>query len=154
VGTANAALVAARRQKVAEKIDGRISALKGDIESAKGDAGLRSACLTPLEALKARVHAEESLAHITQAEAEALGEFDVATRRIEDFARKASAPTMAKGVEAQPPKAVLKQKRVVKPSELIQTQYLETKTQVDGFLDRLRMELEQAIDKGERVEIR
>ena len=152
VGTANTALVAARRQQVAGKIDGHIATLKGDIDSAKGDAGLRSACLGPLEALKARVQSEESLAHITQAESEALGEFDAATRRIEEFARRKVQPPEPDDTKPKPP--ALKTKRVVKPSELVQTQYLETKSQVDGFLDKLRMELEQAIDKGERVEIR
>ena len=49
---------------------------------------------------------------------------------------------------------VLKKKRVVQPASFVQTKYLETKADVDGFLDKLRMELEQAIAKEERVEIR
>ena len=111
-------------------------------------------CLKPLEALKARVQAEESLANITQAEAEALKEFDAANARIEEFVRKVAKATVAKGTGPQPTKVVLKKKRVVEPAKLVQSPYLETKADVDGFLDKLRMELEQAIANEERVEIR
>ena len=51
-------------------------------------------------------------------------------------------------------KVVLKKKRVVEPAKLVLSTYLETKADVDGFLDKLRMELEQAIANEERVEIR
>jgi hypothetical protein len=46
---------------------------------------VRVACLKPLELLKQQVEREESLAHITQAEAEAIKEFDAAIARIEEF---------------------------------------------------------------------
>lgn len=155
VGAANAKLVAARRQQAIEKIEGHMAALAHDIEAAKGDSGLRSACLGPLEALKARVQAEESLAHITQAASEALKEFDAANGRIEAFARRAAeSATSAVSGTTTPPTAVLKKKRVVEPARLVESPYLETKSDVDGFLDRLRMELEQAIANEERVEIR
>jgi hypothetical protein len=154
VGTANTALVADRRKQAVEKIDGHIAALMKDIEAAMGDAGLRSACLGPLEALKVRVHAEESLAHITQAKSEALKEFDAANAKIEAFVRRATAATTGTGSGTTTTKVVLKKKRVVEPAKLVQSPYLETKADVDGFLDKLRMELEQAIANEERVEIR
>jgi len=123
------------------------------LEATKGDNGLRSACLGPLEELKARVQNEESLAHITQAEAEALKEFDAAIARIEAYMRLASGPST--GTEPGTiTKVTLKKKRVVEPAKLVQSPYLETKADVDGFLDKLRMELEQAIANEERVEIR
>ncbi len=154
VGTANTALVAARRHQAVEKIDAHIAALTKDIEAAGGDGGLRSACLGPLEALKARVQADESLAHITQAEAEALKESDAATARIEAFVRRASETTTGTGAGKATAKVALKKKRVVEPAKLVQSPYLETKDDVNGFLDRLRMELDQAIENEERVEIR
>src|SRR5262249_23655761 len=92
VGTANTALVTARRQQAIGKVDGHIATLTKDIAAVKGDAGLRTACLGPLDALKARVEAEESLAHITQAESEALKEYDAANAKIEAFVRRASGP--------------------------------------------------------------
>jgi len=154
VGTANTALVTARRQQAVGKIDGHIATLTKDIEAAKGDAGLRSACLGPLEELKGRVQAEESLAHITQAEAEALKAFDAADARIEAFVRRASETDTGTGPGTSATKPVLKKKRVVEPAKFVQSPYLETQADVDGFLDKLRMELEQAVANKERVEIR
>ncbi len=151
-GEANTALVDARRQQAAVKIDGHVAALTKDIEAGNGDGGLKSACLGPLEALMARVQAEESLAHITQAEAEALKEYDAATARIEASVRRAVEKTGDKGTD--PPHRPVKKKRVVQPAKLVQSAYLETQPDVDGFLDRLRRELEQAIANEERVEIR
>ena len=53
----------------------------------------------------------------------------------------------------QPPPQ-LKRRRVVEPSKLVTTAYLESKDDINRFLDLLRTELEQAIDSGERIEIR
>lgn len=154
VGTANTALVAAGRQQAAAKIDGYCADLTRDIQAAGGDAGLRSACLGPLEALKARVQAEESLAHITQAEAEALKESDVATARIEAFARRASERDEDPASGKADLTVAVKKKRVVQPSKLVESPYLETQADVAGFLDRLRSELDQALARHERIEIR
>jgi hypothetical protein len=153
VTSVNTALISACRQHATQKIDGHIGALSKDIEAAKGDAGLRAACLKPLETLKGRVQVEDSLAHITQAEAEALKEFDAASDRIEQFVKKASEKPVATGTQP-PPKPVLKTKKVVEPAKLVQSPYLETQADVDGFLDKLRMELDQAIARNERIEIR
>ncbi|HEU5115840.1 MAG TPA: BREX system P-loop protein BrxC, partial [Isosphaeraceae bacterium] len=152
VGTVNRRLVDARRQEATEAIDKHLATLKKDVEDAKGDAGLRSACLEPLERLKKQVQTQESLAHITQAETEALKAYDAASARIEEFVKKASETTTGGGSGTTGTK--VKTKRVVKPAAFVQSPYLETKADVDGFLDKLRMELEQAIANDERVEIR
>jgi hypothetical protein len=153
VGTANTALVTARRMEAIQRIDGLLVKLTGEIEAATGDAGLHAGCLQPLETLKGRVQTQESLAHITQAESETLKEYDAAFTRIEEFVRKANARAPENGADPQV-KPVLKKKRVIEPSKLVTTTYLESKADVDRFLDTLRMELEQAIAGGERIEIR
>ena len=84
----NSSLLTGRRTQAIAKIDAHIATLNKDIAAAQGEAGLRAACLKPLEALREQVQKEESLAHITQAEAEAVKEFDAAVGRIEDFLRK------------------------------------------------------------------
>ena len=43
---------------------------------------------------------------------------------------------------------------MIEPAKLVKSPYLETKADVDGFLDALPTELEQAVVNGERVEIR
>lgn len=153
VGIANTALVTARRLEAIQNIDARLVKLTGEVEAAIGDAGLRVGCLKPLDSLKGRVQLEESLAHITQAESEALKEYDAAFALIEEFVRKANSKPLDKGVD---PKVILvpKKKRVVVPAALVTTNYLENNADIDRFLDALRKELEQAIAGGERIEIR
>ena len=151
VSTVNSALVAAARQQALAKIDGYLATVTRDIEAARGDAGLHAACVKPLEALKSAVQIEDSLAHITQAETEVLKEFDLATSRIEEFVRKAA--ERPKETEEQP-KPALKKKRVVEPAKLVTSSYLETQADVEAFLKTLRSELEQALTKDERIEIR
>src|SRR5262249_20290230 len=88
VDAVNSALLAGRRQQAVARIDGHVTTPNKDIATAQGDAGLRAACLKPLETLREQVQKEESLAHISQAEDEAVKEFDAAVGRIEDYLRK------------------------------------------------------------------
>jgi len=157
VSAVNSALLAGRRAQAVALIDARIATLNKDVAAAQGEAGLKAACLKPLETLLDQVQKEESLAHITQAESEAVKEFDTAVGRIEDFVRKLTEQKKPKddgSGKAPPPPPVVKKQRIVKPADLVKTTYLETTDDVNGFLDALRMELEKAIAKNERIQIR
>lgn len=154
VSAVNSALVTAARQQAMNKIDEHLATILKDIEAAMGDARLRDACMRPLEALKNTVQLEESLAHVTQIETEALKEFDLTTSRIEEFVRNAAELSKEKGKGAELPKPILKKKRVVEPASLVKGPCLETKEDVDRFLDLLRQQLELAIANDERIEIR
>jgi hypothetical protein len=160
VNAVNSSLLTGRRAQAIAKIDGVIATLTKDVAAAKGEASLRSDCLKPLEALREQVQTEESLAHITQAESEAVKEFDVAVGRIEESVQRAAGRGQSSGQSGQSvvaedgPKPTLKSRRVVKPVELVSQAYLETQGQVDEFVDKLRSELKKAIDNGERIEIR
>ena len=48
----------------------------------------------------------------------------------------------------------VKKQRIVKPAEFMELTYLETKDDVNRFLGALREELEDALAKNERVQIR
>jgi hypothetical protein len=152
VDAVNSALLTGRRKQAVEKIDGHYATLTKEIATVLGDAGLRVTCLKPLELLKQQVEREESLAHITQAEAEAIKEFDAAIARIEEFVKKAAAKPPAKGTGTPPP--VVKKQRIIKASDLMKTTYLETPEDVNAFLDALRQELQKALVSGERIQIR
>ena len=157
VNAVNSSLLTGRRSEASAKIDAQIATLNKDMASAQGEASLRSACLKPLEALREQVQKEESLAHITQAESEAVKEFDAAEGRIEDFLRKLAEQKQPKddgSGKVSPQHPVVKKQRIVIPADLVKTTYLETTDDVNGFLDALRKELEQAIANNERVEIR
>jgi hypothetical protein len=153
VSAVNSALLTGRRQQAVAKIDGHYATLTKDIAAAQGDAALRAACLRPLESLKQQVEREESLAHISQAEAEAVREFDAAIARIEEYTTRQAAAPVGKG-NGQTTTVAVKKQRVVKPAELVKTPYLETQDDVNAFLDALRQELEKALANEERIQIR
>jgi hypothetical protein len=88
-----------------------------------------------------------------QAESEALKEYDAASKRVEEYVRKLTEKPKQEG-SGTPPIPILKKKRVVEPSKLVTSTYLETQGEVDGFVDKLRKVLDQAIASGERIEIR
>ncbi len=157
VDAVNSSLLTGRRTQAVAKIDSIIGTLNKDIAAAQGEAGLRAACIRPLEALKEQVQKQESLAHITQAEAEAVREFDAAVGRIEEYLRKLAEQKKPKddgSGKVTPPLPVVKKQHIVQPAKLVKTAYLETSDDVNGFLDALRMELEQAIARNERIQIR
>ena len=158
INAVNSSLLTGRRTQAISKIDGHIATLSEDLARAQGDASLRSACLNPLEVLREQVQKEESLAHITQAEGEALRESDVAVGRIEGFLRKWADQKKSvddgSGKAVLPTPPVVKKQRIVKPADLVKMTYLETSDDVNGFLDALRQELEQALANNERIQIR
>ena len=156
VQAVNSSLLTERRVQVIAKIDDHIAALKKDVVTAQGDASLRTACLKPFEALREQVQRQESLAHITQAEGEAVKDFDVAVERIEDFSRSVAEQTTTKndGTGEVVPPPTVKRQRIVTPADFVKTTYLETSDDVKGFLDALRQELTQAINNNERIQIR
>ena len=111
----------------------------------------------PFDALREYMQRQDSLAHVTQAEGEAVKAFDVAVKRIEEFSRKGAEQTATKDdgtgtVTPSPP--TVKKQRIVVPADLVKATYLETSDDVKGFLDALRQELTQAIDNNERIQIR
>ena len=155
VGGINTGLVATQRSEALARIDGHLATITQDITKAQGDGLLRTACLRPLEALRRQVEQEESIAHITQTEGEAIREYDAAITRIEEFVRRAPEKPVGKGVgrdTVKPPS--VKKQRVIKPADIVKTPYLETMDDVAGFLDALRLELEKAIAANERIQIR
>jgi hypothetical protein len=155
VGSVNASLLAERRSQAVDKIDGYIKTLNADLTAANGDAALRAACLRPLESLRSQVEKQESLPHITQAESEAVKEFDLAESRIEEFLRRIVVPVAPTGPSGDPPvPPKVKKQRIVKPADLVVATYLETSGDVDQFLGALRGELEDALAKNERIQIR
>jgi hypothetical protein len=157
VDTVNSQLLSERRAKAIEKIDGHVATLKSDIGTASGDGSLHSQCLGPLEKLGSRVEGQDSLAHIAQAEEEAVRLYDAAVAKIEDYvAKKAaeaakSAPTTT---TPTPPTPVVRKQRVIRPAELVSVSYLETDKDVDKFLEALGKQLREAVANGERIQIR
>jgi hypothetical protein len=158
----NSLLLSARRSHALAKIEAIEASLRKDIDQAQGDDTLKRVCLGPVEKLKAQVASLESLAHIAQAEEEAVKAHDAAVARIEAFVAKASEPKKppadddinVKVIVGGDLKPAIKKQRVVKPAEFVKVSYLETADDVDCFVAALRHELDAAIKNNERIQIR
>jgi hypothetical protein len=115
---------------------------------------LSKACLQPLERLVASVNQQNSVAHISQAVQEAEHALDKAIRDIEAFLTKKHEKQVAVGGGDESEKVVIKPRKEIKPASLIKSPFLDTQEDINIFLDALRKELQEAFDRGERIQIR
>ena len=149
VSEVNEGLLSERRVQVLATIAEQTASVRAEVSTAGGDESFKTTCLTPLENLAKLVATHDSLAHIGQAESEAVRLKDEALTRVEQYlARKAE-----EGKEEQD-KPVVKPRRVVSPGKFVKSSYLESQDDVDAFLGDLRKELADALAKNERIEIR
>jgi hypothetical protein len=111
---------------------------------------LQDACLDPLAALQRAVEQQESIAHIGQAAQQAELALDDALLRIDEFLKK----QQERQKPDDPVVVAIKPRKEIKPSSLVKTTYLESRDDVDRFLDALRRELEDALARGQRIQIR
>jgi hypothetical protein len=162
VNTVNDALIQKRREHAIEKIDGHIAKVKAELDDVGAAAELKNQSLTPIQDIKSDVEKQTSIAHIYQLQGAAQDAMDEAFAVIEAAAKipppaPTAPPVDDKGVPPTPPPAPpkpSKKRRVVEPTKLVTQNFLENKEDVDAFLEKLREELESAINNNERVEIR
>jgi len=155
VGQVNKELIEGCR----EKVTGRISALTEEVgrelDAISADGNLRAQCLMPLERLLEQAQKQESIAHLNQAEQEAVRALDVAIEKIEAFIRT---PHVKEETAEEPPvekpKVTVKPRCIVKPADLVDATYLETTDDIEKFLSELRERLAEAIRAGKRIKIR
>jgi hypothetical protein len=106
-------------------------------------------CLKPLDDLIHAIDQQESVAHIGQALQEAERALDSALAKIDEYLKKKH----EKAGDGEP-KPVVKPRKEIKPAALVKSPYLETQDDIEGFLDALRRELQDALARGERIQIR
>jgi predicted nucleic acid-binding Zn-ribbon protein len=114
INAVNSPLLVGRRTQAIARIDARITTLNRDLAEAQGEASLRAARIKRLEAMREQVQKGQSLAHSTQAEGEAVKEFDAAVGSIEEFLRKLAEQMKPKddgSGTVQPPLPVVKKQR-------------------------------------------
>jgi hypothetical protein len=148
----NQSLVAQHRDQVRPAIDAQLAKVQVELDDAKADGDLRNQCLYPLQQLKARIETQTSIAHIAQAETQAVELADDAFARIEAAAKAQPKPEDECGDEKIKP--FVKPRRVIKAAALVPKPYLETQEDIDAYLDKLRTALETVIAAGDRIEVR
>ena len=85
VSEVNEGLLSERRARALAKITEQTASVRAEVSTAGGDESLKTTCLAPLENLAQRVTTHDSLAHIGQAEAEALRLKDDALDQVERY---------------------------------------------------------------------
>jgi hypothetical protein len=150
VAGVNDALVNQRRSEAVAALQKTLNQMIAETDAAKADAALKQACLAPLETLANQTTQLDSIAHLTQAEAEAERLFDAGMKRLEEAA--AAPPPEGKEAKIEVPK--VKPRRVIKPSELVQKPYLESGEDVDVFVYTLKKRMDEAIAHGDRIQIK
>lgn len=156
----NDKLVTEQRTNSLEVVEAQIESIRQELKAAGDDPTLSSSCMKPLESLKSQVTGQTSLAHITQAETDAVNLKDTAITKIGQFITRQAAKMPDQVAEDGPnkgdnkPTPKFKQPKVIHPKTLTTKTYLESQTDIDEFLTALRKQLEAAINNDERIEIR
>lgn len=184
VETINAAILSEKRQHALARVDEKIAQLQSEIaKSGIETAELSNRLLRPLQLVKADLETETSIANIymlqTQTADERLndGVFDLEraiqaeVERLqklqEEQAKAAQAANTANGVkEDRAPALVPTSKPVAPPKPVVEVAatsvfnklgnglYLESQSDIDRFIDALKVELESAVKQDKRIRIR
>jgi len=146
----NTGIVSKRRESALSRILELQKQLSEEVEKVAGEDSLRSNCLGPMESLRKSVEKQESVAHIAQAVQEAERALDSGLAKIDEFLKKKQEDNK----DDDKPVVVVKPRKEIRPSSLVNSTYLESQEDIEGFLDALRRELEEAVARGERIQIR
>jgi hypothetical protein len=150
VDEVNEALLTDARATALARIEEQVAAVARDLDAAGGAEALRAACLDPFDPLRHQIGAQESLAHLAQAESEARRLRDEAVHRLETHSARQAAEEGGSATAEAP----IKRRRVIEPAKLVGQAYLETAPEVAQFLEKLSRALETALEANERIEIR
>ena len=148
VGGVNQQLLLAARTQANAAIQNQQEKLAKDIDAAQIGQADQERLKKPLKDLHVQIGQEQSLAHIIQAEHESERLFDAALKKLAVL----TAPKIKDGGAVVPPPPV-KERHVIRPSEF-KKDYIETTEQMEMFLAELRQQIQQALDKKQRIEIR
>lgn len=148
----NEALISAQRSQVLAAIDQKLAQSQTEIAQAGNHDTLRAEMEQKFAQLRHTTCNYHSVAHIDQAAAEANRLFETTVSTLEDFARK-EVTYPAKGAKSLEKPAV-KPRRIIEINSILKKPFLESEDEVEDFLGRLRTELQDALAKNERIQIK
>jgi hypothetical protein len=155
VEIANASLIDQARESATQAVEGHLSALVTEINTASAPPDLKERLMRPLLTLKSEITAQESLAHVRQVPFQAQEAFDHALNQLEESVQpypEAEQQVSSESVLQEIP--VIRKRRVIQPAHLVSKTYLESETDVEEFLQTLSRELKKALQNKERIQIR
>jgi cytochrome c553 len=166
VETVNNVISGERRTKALLSIDAKIAETQQALVAAHVNPDVSNQALKPLQDLKAQLAGLSSIPKIYYMQERAGDLLDEAMAKIAAFVQ-ASKPKQVPGQTTAPADQPLttgstatrlvaaepKPVKVVKPSDLATKSYLETETEVEDYIARLKSELLGAIASGHRARI-
>lgn len=142
----NAAIVATQRAEALARLDAIQTQIAQEVAAAQCDEELNRSSLQLLRGLRDAMEQHASVSQITQAVQQAEQVLDKVLENVQRFLKSRQRKT---GRDAAPQAA--RRATEIKPAQLAASCYLETQDDIEGFLDNLRRELQQAIARGDRV---
>jgi len=137
----NDALLDKWRTSTVQALDSKIQKIIETLDQCKADPELRNKALKPLQDIKKHVQLETSIPGIFYQSTMAEDELENALELIEAKNRK--------GDPKKPDKPVT----FIKPAKVSTKNYLETKDDIEEFMEALRKELEAALREHSRIRI-
>ncbi len=166
VDAVNGVISGERRTKALQSIDAKIAETQQALAAAHATPDVSNQALKPLQDLKAQLAGLSSIPKIFYMQERAGDLLDQAMARIAAFVQAskpkpaseqttppAGQPLMTGGTATRLVAAEPKPVKVVKPSDLATKSYLETETEVEDYIARLKTELLSAIASGHRARI-
>lgn len=168
---ANEVVIAERRTEALAKVDPQISTIKADLGSIGVEADFSNHCLKPIQDIRKRIEVETHTGQIANLVSEAADAAEMAHAAIERAVAAAKVPEPVPAGEQAPssvkeptsprftpaPKVTapenFKPRRQISVKLPASKPYLETREDVEDYLNGLRKQLEEAIASNARIEI-
>jgi hypothetical protein len=128
------------REEAENELEIKISQLKAKLDDHHADANFQNSILTPIQQIKKKIETESSIPEISYKTSESLNVYEEAIEKIED-------------TFLPPEKKTVKQTKTIKAASLVQKVYLESETDADDYVNKLRTVLLDALRKNFRVKI-
>ena len=143
VEKANDALVGKRRETAIKEIETKIEQVSALLKENKADPDFSNKALYPLQEIKKKIQTEYSIPQIiTYSVHDAQEQYEEALGLVDDQFK----PEPDTGPKPKPIKTI-------KPAGLKQKSYIETKADVDAFVENVRKALMEAVESNNRVRI-
>jgi len=157
----NEKLAHEKRERALLSIDAKLIEVQAKLEAATATPDLCNKALRPLQDLKSRIASQMSIAQILLLQAAGGDAMDDAIDIIEATAAKRPDHVAMPGSTAKPlqtgqpnvPASIVKTTRVIRAAELSSKTYLETESDVDAYLSKLKDALLTAVRAGQIARI-
>jgi len=140
VESINNELLKKSREEAENELEIKISQLKAQLDDHHADANFKNSILSPIQQIKKKIETEFSIPEISYKTSEFQDVYEEAIGKIEDTFLPHE-------------KDAVKQTKTIKAASLVQKVYLESETDADDYVNKIRKTIIDAINDNYRVKI-